>query len=567
LGTPSSANLTNATGYTTANLVGTISNAQLANSTISGVSLGSNLANLTAGTNITFSSGTTYNGSTAITINGSAAQVYPGAGIPNSTGSAWGTSYSTTGSGTVVALATSPTFVTPILGTPTSVTLTNATGLPLTTGVTGTLGVTNGGTGVTTSTGSGNNVLSTSPTLVTPVLGTPTSVTLTNATGLPLTTGVTGTLPIANGGTGQTTASAAFNALSPITTTGDLILGNGTNSATRLAIGANTYVLTSNGTTASWQASSGGGGSSISNGTSNVTVNSSGGTVTIATAGTTALTVDTSQNVGIGVTPDTWNTGGGKTLQLTAGAISAYSTDNIQMVQNIYFNSAWIYKTSNYATIYNQSVGQHTWFTAPSGTAGNAPSLTQVMTLDNSGNLLVGTTANDPITGIHDRLQVYTTGSAQFAGFFDNQSTTSAYGVGVRSYTGANMYFFNGTGVSSVGAISTTGSTTTYSPTSDIRLKTNIKPITNGLERISKLKPVDYNWIADGIADNGFIAQDLLEIPEFAHRVTKVGLNNNGEPFYGVDYMKFVAVLTSAIQEQQSTIQSLTARLTALENK
>ena len=68
---------------------------------------------------------------------------------------------------------------------------------------------------------------------------------------------VAGTLAIANGGTGQTSASAAFNALSPITTTGDLILGNGTNSATRLAIGANGYVLTSNGTTASWQASSG----------------------------------------------------------------------------------------------------------------------------------------------------------------------------------------------------------------------------------------------------------------------------------------------------------------------
>jgi hypothetical protein len=72
----------------------------------------------------------------------------------------------------------------------------------------GTLAVAAGGTGVTTSTGSGNNVLSTSPTLVTPILGTPTSVTLTNGTGLPLTTGVTGTLPIANGGTGLTSTPA-----------------------------------------------------------------------------------------------------------------------------------------------------------------------------------------------------------------------------------------------------------------------------------------------------------------------------------------------------------------------
>lgn len=78
-------------------------------------------------------------------------------------------------------------------------------------------------------------------------------------TGVDLTSQVTGTLPIANGGTGQTTASAAFNALSPVTSTGDLIIGNGANSSTRLPIGANNYVLTSNGTTAVWALASGSG--------------------------------------------------------------------------------------------------------------------------------------------------------------------------------------------------------------------------------------------------------------------------------------------------------------------
>jgi hypothetical protein len=113
-----------------------------------------------------------------------------------------------TGSGANV-LATSPTLVTPVLGTPASGVLTNTTGLPLTTGVTGTLPVLNGGTGVTTSTGSGNNVLSTSPTLVTPVLGTPASGVMTNVTGLPLSTGVTGILPVLNGGTGVTTSTGS----------------------------------------------------------------------------------------------------------------------------------------------------------------------------------------------------------------------------------------------------------------------------------------------------------------------------------------------------------------------
>ena len=75
---------------------------------------------------------------------------------------------------------------------------------------------------------------------------------------------------IAQGGTGQTTQASAFNALSPITLTGDLILGNGANSATRLAIGLNGYVLTSNGTTASW-AAGGGSGATITNDTTTAT--------------------------------------------------------------------------------------------------------------------------------------------------------------------------------------------------------------------------------------------------------------------------------------------------------
>ena len=123
-----------------------------------------------------------------------------------------------------------------------------------------------------------------------------------------LTAGVNGTLPLANGGTGQTTASAAFNALSPVTTTGDLIIGNGTNSATRLGIGANNYVLTSNGTTATWAAATGGvtqiiAGTNVTispaGGTGAVTINASGGggssaytrTTFTATAGQTAFTV------------------------------------------------------------------------------------------------------------------------------------------------------------------------------------------------------------------------------------------------------------------------------------
>ncbi len=118
--------------------------------------------------------------------------------------------------------------------------------------------------------------------------------------------------------------------------------------------------------------------------------------VLFTTASTNQMFLDASGNLGLGVTPSTWGTNW-KTYEIGSSALSSINgfitfTSDMVVGSNAYYDGAWKYKGSFYATRYAQTTGQHQWYTAPSGTAGNAITFTQAMTLDASGNLLVGTT-------------------------------------------------------------------------------------------------------------------------------------------------------------------------------
>jgi hypothetical protein len=105
--------------------------------------------------------------------------------------------------------------------------------------------------------------------------------------------------------------------------------------------------------------------------------------------------IDASGNLGLGVTPSAWS-GLGSALQFNLGSLvmgGAASVDTYFSSNAFWNGSAWTYIANASATQYLQNVsGDHRWRTAASGTAGNAISFVQAMTLDASGNLGVGTT-------------------------------------------------------------------------------------------------------------------------------------------------------------------------------
>jgi hypothetical protein len=273
-------------------------------------------------------------------------------------------------------------------------------------------------------------------------------------------------------------------------------------------------------------------------------------------------TIDSSGNLGLGVTPSAWGSGTENALQVKYASIYGYSNYETGYSVNAYYNASWKYIASTSASQYKQSNGTHAWYNAPSGTAGNAITFTQRMTLESSGAFLVGTTNSNPNT---EGFRLISDGNTNSSRMEIGSSSTTNSNIGYSMYsTGAAAYrFYVGYG----GTINATSIVITA--ISDERLKENVRDIDTGLNSIMALKPRRFDWKEGKGQDKkdaaGFIAQEFETV--FPECVSTSKAGEDGIEYKNINHETLIPTLVKAIQEQQAIIESLTTRLTTIEGK
>ena len=298
--------------------------------------------------------------------------------------------------------------------------------------------------------------------------------------------------------------------------------------------------------------------SSISSGTTLTTAlvqtADTSGVLQLQTNGTTtAVTIDTSQNVGVGVTPSAWwSSSKGFQFGATGVIEGRVGGEVAQFGSNWFINSSatYSYITTGPSTRYASNSGQHTWYNAPSGTAGNAITFTQAMTLDTSGNLLVGTTSS------LGKVTIYTASGTGL--YFDNAAATGGFVT----------FRYNS---SVCGSITTGGGgTTTYATSSDYRLKEITGPLTGAKDFIMALQPKQGTWKVNGDKFAGFLAHEFADVSPSSVVGEKDAVDEEGNPVYqGIQAgsAEVIANMVSLLQEQQAMITTLQTQVTALQSK
>jgi len=259
-------------------------------------------------------------------------------------------------------------------------------------------------------------------------------------------------------------------------------------------------------------------------GTTSVTtpIVKSGTSLSLQTNGsTTAVTIDTAQNMGLGVTPSAWNTSY-KALEFPNGTgVMAYSgggnIPDFHIFENAYLNNSsnWVYKNSGYKASridFNNGSVSFAQSTDATQTADSTITFATNMTLDNSGNLGIGTGTNYAAVNLY--VGTATNGGTSQGGFSFAGGGTATFDTGHASGTASGAtyqrYIYNGSVIGSITQNSTTG--VLFNITSDRRLKTNIEPLANSGAIIDALLPRKFTWTSNNKEDLGFVTDEYQTV-------------------------------------------------------
>lgn len=175
-------------------------------------------------------------------------------------------------------------------------------------------------------------------------------------------------------------------------------------------------------------------------------------------------------------------------------------------------------------------------------------------TVTASGNVLLGTTVSSSFTDSGYRFNV---GDAGYAEFVRTTTTDNSANVYVVRKSDGRVFSFRKN--NEVGKIEIDETSTSYTTSSDYRLKTDVQPMTGATDRLKQLNPVNFQWIADGTRVDGFLAHEAQAVVPEAVTGAKDAVDDEGNPDYqGIDQSKLVPLLVATIKE-------LEARITALE--
>ena len=288
-------------------------------------------------------------------------------------------------------------------------------------------------------------------------------------------------------------------------------------------------------------------------------------------ATSTAITIDASENVSIGTT----TVGQFESIDVGLTVDSGNPYSGIAMTDGA--TTSTLAQGFSTTYLYNQANGSMLFGT----------NNTERCRITSDGTLLVGTTTADRTADAGAHIDPL--------GLIDVSRTSNVAARFTRLVdTGSLMLFRQA--ATQVGTISVSGSATSYNTSSDYRLKEDDVPMTGATERVKALRPVNFAWKSDGSRVDGFFAHEAQEVvPECAtgakdamvteeYEVTaeveevKDGNGNitteaveavmgtrSVPDMQGIDQSKLVPLLTAALQEAITKIESLEARLSALE--